>query len=229
MNTEHSDVSRGNILVVDDTPANLRLLAGILTDHGYAVRPVPNGKLALWGARGTMPSDLILLDIVMPDMDGYEVCQQLKADERTRDIPVIFLSALDDVSDKIRAFSVGGVDYITKPFQEEEVLARVRAHLMLRTLQKAIEERNAQLEEKNVQLEEKNVQLEEAIANVRTLRGLLPICAGCKKIRDDKGYWNQIEAYVESHSDARFSHGICEECADRLYGDQEWYRKSRTT
>ena len=147
MNTEHSDVSRGNILVVDDTPANLRLLAGILTDHGYAVRPVPNGKLALWGARGTTPPDLILLDIVMPDMDGYEVCQQLKADERTRDIPVIFLSALDDVSDKIRAFSVGGVDYITKPFQEEEVLARVETHLNQRRMQRRLEEQNQELTE----------------------------------------------------------------------------------
>jgi len=147
MNTDHSDVSQGNILVVDDTPANLRLLAGILTDHGYAVRPVPNGKLALWGARGTTPPDLILLDIVMPDMDGYEVCQQLKADERTRDIPVIFLSALDDVSDKIRAFSVGGVDYITKPFQEEEVLARVETHLNQRRMQTRLEEQNQELAE----------------------------------------------------------------------------------
>ena len=145
MNTDHSDVFQGNILVVDDTPANLRLLAGILTDHGYAVRPVPNGKLALWGARGTMPSDLILLDIVMPDMDGYEVCQQLKADERTRDIPVIFLSALDDVLDKIKAFSVGGVDYITKPFEDQEVLARVQTHLELKHAREKLKQQNREL------------------------------------------------------------------------------------
>ncbi len=145
MNTDHSDVFQGNILVVDDTPANLRLLAGILTDRGYTVRPVPNGKLALWGARGKTPPDLILLDIMMPDMDGYEVCQQLKADERTRDIPVIFLSALDDVLDKIKAFSVGGVDYITKPFEDQEVLARVQTHLELKHAREKLKQQNQEL------------------------------------------------------------------------------------
>jgi len=100
------------------------------------------------------------------------------------------------------------------------VLARVETHLTLRTLQKAVDEKNARLEEKNRQLEE-------ALANVRTLRGLLPICANCKKIRDGKGYWKQTEEYIEAHSDARFSHGICEECSEKLYGNQEWYRKKR--
>jgi len=145
MNTDHSDVFQGNILVVDDTPANLRLLAEMLTDRGYTVRPVPNGKLALWGARGKTPPDLILLDIMMPDMDGYEVCQQLKADERTRDIPVIFLSALDDVLDKIKAFSVGGVDYITKPFEDQEVLARVETHLELKHAREKLQQQNREL------------------------------------------------------------------------------------
>ncbi|MCP4630102.1 MAG: response regulator, partial [bacterium] len=145
MNTDHNDVFQGNILVVDDTPANLRLLAGILTDQGYTVRPVPNGKLALWGARGKTPPDLILLDIMMPGMDGYEVCQQLKADERTRDIPVIFLSALDDVLDKIKAFSVGGVDYITKPFEDQEVLARVQTHLELKHAREKLKQQNLEL------------------------------------------------------------------------------------
>ncbi|MCP4103290.1 MAG: response regulator [Lentisphaerae bacterium] len=145
MNTDHSDVSQGNILVVDDTPANLQLLTGILENHGYTARPVKDGKMALWGARGTIPPDLILLDIVMPDMDGYEVCQQLKADERTRDIPVIFLSTLDDVSDKIKAFSIGGVDYITKPFKEEEVLARVQTHLELKHAREKLKQQNLEL------------------------------------------------------------------------------------
>ncbi len=152
MNTDHSDVFQGNILVVDDTPANLRLLAGILTDRGYTVRPVPNGKLALWGARGTTPPDVILLDTMMPDMDGYEVCEQLKADEDTRDIPVIFLSAMDDVPGKIKAFSIGGVDYITKPFEDQEVLARVATHLSLRHAQQTLQEQNTQLEQVNSEL-----------------------------------------------------------------------------
>ncbi len=152
MNNDHRNTSKGNILIVDDTPANLRLLAGILTDQGYTVRPVPNGKLALWGARGMTPPDVILLDIMMPDMDGYEVCEQLKAGKDTRDIPVIFLSALDDVSGKIKAFSVGGVDYITKPFQDQEVLARVETHLSLRHAQQTLQEQNAQLEQVNSEL-----------------------------------------------------------------------------
>jgi two-component system, NtrC family, sensor kinase len=143
MNNE-MNTDRGNILVVDDTPANLRLLAGILNEKGYKVRPVPNGELALSAARG-MPPDLILLDIMMPEMNGYEVCQKIKADERTRDIPVIFISAINDVLDKVKAFSVGGVDYITKPFQVEEVLVRVETHLAMCQLQNKLKQKNEEL------------------------------------------------------------------------------------
>ncbi len=212
-------ISHGHILIVDDTPDNLRLLSGLLTTQGYEVRSVPSGRLALSGARAA-PPDLILLDIKMPGMNGYEVCEQLKAAECTRDIPVIFISALDETGDKLKGFAVGGVDYITKPLQEEEALARVHTHVTLRRLQQTREEQNARLEEKNVQLED-------ALANVKTLSGLLPICSKCKKIRDDKGYWNQIDAYIESHSETRFSHGLCQECADALYGDQPWYKNRR--
>ncbi|MDY7016019.1 MAG: response regulator, partial [Cyanobacteriota bacterium] len=131
MDNQENHLVRGSILVVDDTPANLRLLVGMLTQRGYEARPAISGKLALSGAR-TMPPDLILLDIMMPEMDGYEVCAQLKTDERTREIPVIFISALDETVDKVRAFRVGGVDYISKPFRKEEVLARVESQLRLR-------------------------------------------------------------------------------------------------
>ena len=143
MNNE-MNTNRGNILVVDDTPANLRLLAGILNGKGYKVRPVPNGELALSAARG-MPPDLILLDIMMPEMNGYEVCEKIKADERTRDIPVIFISAINDVLDKVKAFEVGGVDYITKPFQMEEVLVRVETHLAMCQLQTKLKQKNEEL------------------------------------------------------------------------------------
>jgi len=121
----------GNILVVDDTPANLQLLTEMLKERGYKVRPAPSGELALRGARAA-PPDLILLDITMPGMDGFEVCSHLKADERLREIPVLFISALNETSDKVRAFQAGGVDYVTKPFNIEEVEARVRTHLDLR-------------------------------------------------------------------------------------------------
>jgi len=144
MNNKIPSTDRGNILVVDDTPANLRLLAGILNGNGYKVRPVPNGELALSAAKG-MPPDLILLDIMMPEMNGYEVCEKIKADERTRDIPVIFISAINDVLDKVKAFAVGGVDYITKPFQMEEVLVRVETHLAMCHLQKKLQEKNNEL------------------------------------------------------------------------------------
>ena len=135
---------KGNILVVDDTLATLRLLVNMLVNQGYEVRPAPNGALALRAAQST-PPDLILLDIKMPGMDGYTVCEKLKANPETEDIPVIFISALNEVLDKVKAFSVGGVDYITKPFQLEEVLARVRTHLTLRQLQKRLQERTHQL------------------------------------------------------------------------------------
>ena len=119
-----------NILVVDDTHANLRLLNDLLTGQGYVVRPVTNGLKALSSAR-LRPPDLILLDIMMPDMDGYEVCRQLKADERTQNIPIIFVSAIQEEAEKVKAFSEGAVDYLTKPFAEGEVLARVATHLDL--------------------------------------------------------------------------------------------------
>lgn len=140
-----------NILVVDDTRANLRLLVSILSENGYKVRPAPNGQRALAVAMN-YPLDLILLDINMPDMNGYQVCEQLKADERTREIPVIFISALNEVLDKVRGFEVGGVDYITKPFQFEEVLARVKTHLTLRALQSELQEKNAQITRLNGKL-----------------------------------------------------------------------------
>ena len=119
------------IIVVDDTRENLKLLTGMLSEQGYRVRIVPNGERALVSVQRERP-DLILLDILMPGMDGFQVCRALKADERLRDIPVIFVSALDEVFDKVTAFSIGGVDYIQKPFQVEEVMARVRTQLSLR-------------------------------------------------------------------------------------------------
>jgi sigma-B regulation protein RsbU (phosphoserine phosphatase) len=137
-----------DILVVDDVAANLQVLTGMLKDRGYKARPVPSGKLALLAARKDRP-DLILLDINMPDMNGYEVCQHLKADEDLRKIPVIFISALNENLDKVKAFAIGGVDYITKPFQMEELHARVETHLKLRRLQIELEESNARLAEAN--------------------------------------------------------------------------------
>jgi signal transduction histidine kinase len=140
-----------DILVVDDTPANLQLLTGMLKEHGYRVRPVPCGKLAIQAVQNEKP-DLILLDINMPEMNGYEVCEYLKADEATKEIPILFISALDETIVKIKAFAAGGVDYVTKPFQFEEVEARVRTHLKLRRLQIELARQNRQLQENYDQL-----------------------------------------------------------------------------
>lgn len=137
---------KANILIIDDTPENLNLLSVMLSDQGYKVRSVTKGVTGLRGAQAA-PPDLILLDINMPEMNGYEVCQRLKAHDRTREIPVIFISALGDVLDKVKAFAVGGIDYITKPFQVEEVLARVETHLTIRQLQIQLQAQNTQLQQ----------------------------------------------------------------------------------
>ena len=149
MNLEKSSAGQpASILAVDDTPANLQVLAAMLKDHGYKVRPVPSGKLALLAARRD-PPDLILLDINMPEMNGYEVCEHLKADNKLKEIPVIFISALTEQLDKVKAFATGGVDYLTKPFQMEELHARVETHLNLRRLQIELEDTNARLAKAN--------------------------------------------------------------------------------
>ncbi|MGD1703192.1 hybrid sensor histidine kinase/response regulator [Dapis sp. BLCC M229] len=171
--------NNGRIIVVDDTPANLHLLSNLLEERDYEVRAFPSGKLALMGMKNFLP-ELILLDITMPQMNGYEMCEYLKEDEKWRDIPVIFISALNEIFDKVKAFSVGGVDYITKPVQAEEVLARVETHLQLFRLREMLQKTNfiqsqklaqqnrqlktlnQELEKANKELKEKYLQLEEA-------------------------------------------------------------------
>jgi len=148
---EQNDRYQADILVVDDTPDNLRLLIRILQKQGYKVRPVTNGFSALEAIQSS-PPDLILLDIMMPDLDGYELCQKLKAEQQFSQIPIIFLSAIEEGINKAKAFEVGGSDYITKPFQMKEVLARVSNQLAVRSLQIQLQENNQKLTEQNVQL-----------------------------------------------------------------------------
>jgi len=189
----------GDVLIVDDVPENLTVLKQMLEEQNYRVRPAINGEIAL-RAVSSSPPEIILLDIRMPGMDGYEFCRRLKSVEKTRSIPVIFISALDELHDKVKAFSLGGVDYIAKPFQEEEVIARVRTHLTIRRLQQS--------------LEEKNDNLQKAMGEIKALQGIIPICAWCKKIRDDEGFWKQVEVYFSERSDVMFSHGVCPDCRE---------------
>ena len=209
MKNPSTDQPRDDILVVEDSLPSLQAVKNVLTEGGYTVRGATDGRTAMMIA-GAKPPGLILLDVSLPDMDGFEVCQRLKSENGTHDIPVIFITAKDDVVDKMKGFEVGGVDYITKPFHAEDVLARVETHLTIRNLQK-------RLEAKNRKLQEKNHQLEEALLNIKTLKGLLPICAHCKNIRDDGGYWQQVEVYIRDHSEAIFSHGICPGCLKKFY------------
>ena len=153
-------MTQGDIFVIDDNPINLNLLAHLLRERGYQVRIATSGRRGIVAVRTSVP-DLIMLDITMPEMNGYEVCQQLKADDQLRDIPVIFISALDDALDKVKAFEVGGVDYVTKPFQIEEVLARIENQLRISQLQKELRETNNQLERQRAQLLEANQKLKD--------------------------------------------------------------------
>jgi len=149
---------RGNILIVDDLPYNLRLLSLTLRTHGYNVRGATTGAMAIRAAQSPW-AELILLDVQLPDIDGYEVCKQLKSDEQTSGIPIIFLSALNETFNKVQGLAVGGVDYIAKPFQVEEVLARVETHLTIRRLQQSLQEQNLRL---LIEIEERQ-RLEESL------------------------------------------------------------------
>ncbi|NER22188.1 MAG: response regulator [Symploca sp. SIO1C2] len=160
MNSEQVNLPKQNILIIDDTPENLHFLSNGLARKGYEVKCAISGSIALLRVFAELP-DLILLDIKMPEMNGYEVCEYLKANEKTREIPVIFLSALHEVSDKVKAFASGGVDYITKPFQFEEVLARVENQLTIARLQKQLQQQNLRLQELNEELLKSNQELEE--------------------------------------------------------------------
>ncbi len=155
--------THATILIVDDVPANLALLRQHLNKHDFRVWVAESGESALEQLQHALP-DLILLDVKMPGMDGFEVCQHLKADPRTQDIPVIFLTAVADTEMKVRSFEVGSADYVTKPFEEVEVLARLNTHLAMRQLQQRLHDHNAQLE---VQIQARTVQLQQTNATLQ--------------------------------------------------------------
>ncbi len=201
------------LLIVDDNLKNLKVLLDLLKDHGFDISVARNGEEALERA-GRRPPDLILLDVMMPGLDGFETCRRLKANETTREIPIIFMTALTDVESKLKGFEAGGVDYVTKPLEYQEVIARLNTHLTIRRLQQ-------DLADKNAELQTKNEQLQQALDQVKLLSGLLPICSNCKKIRDDQGYWQDIAVYIRDHSEAEFTHGICPDCMRTLFPEYQ--------
>ena len=229
---EQNDHYQADILVVDDTPDNLRLLIRILQKQGYKVRPVTNGFSALEAIQSS-PPDLILLDIMMPDLDGYELCQQLKAEPQFSQIPIIFLSALEQGINKAKAFEVGGVDYITKPFHVKEVLARVSNQLAVRSLQIKLQENNQKLTEQNVQLhqeiaERRQVEMEtrlllratQAISKSENFESAIDLILRliCETIE-----WNLGEAWIPS------SDGQVLKCALGRYASDLSFSEFRQT
>lgn len=193
------------ILIIDDYVANIGILVDYLKGQGYETITALNGEAGIKRASFARP-DLILLDVMMPGLDGFETCRQLKADDSTCQIPVIFLTSFSEVTDKVKGFQAGGVDFITKPFQVEEVLARVQTHLTIQHLQNTLKTANAQLEIRNAELQE-------ALANIKTLSGLIPICAWCgSKIRNDHGDWVSVTDYISQNTNAELTHGVCPTC-----------------
>ncbi|MCP4713975.1 MAG: response regulator [Deltaproteobacteria bacterium] len=201
------------ILIIDDDSTSITLMETVLNENGYShILSSINAMAGLELARQTLP-DLILLDIVMPEIDGFEFCRRLRSDENHIDIPIIMVTGTGSMElDKAlkKTFDVGAVDFITKPIRAIEFLTRIKSALTLKAARDLIKEELTQRK-----LVEN--QLRKALAEIKQLSGMLPICSSCKKIRDDKGYWNQMETYIRDHSEVDFSHGICPECEKKLY------------
>ena len=205
------------ILIVDDTRDNQVILRAFLESAGYRDIVAVNSAAEAFRLLGidapitVEPEiELILMDIMMPGISGIEACRRIKATERVKDVPVIMITAKSEPQDLEQAFAAGAMDYMTKPVKKIELLARVRSALALK---QAMDGRKAREED----LARKNHELEHTLSEIKVLRGLIPICAACKKIRDDQGYWQQLETYIGQRSEAQFSHGICVDCMTKLY------------
>jgi len=196
---------RFRIMAVDDESINLQLITGHLKSE-YDILTALSGYDAI-DLLDKHEIDLILLDVMMPGMNGFEVCSVIKGDDRFADIPVIFLTAMDSQDAQLQGLELGGIDYLTKPINFALLKLRVRNHITLK-------ERNDLVKEQRNLLTQKNELLEAALAQIKRLEGIIPICSYCKKIRDDKQSWHQLEEYISNHSDALFSHGMCPDCVE---------------
>jgi DNA-binding response OmpR family regulator len=208
------------ILVTDDDPQVLLLTSSVLTRAGYEVLQGTTGKECFKMVYAHHP-DLVLLDVMLPDTQGGTVCRLIKADPGLRGTLVILLSGVQVSSDnQAEGLNTGADGYMVKPISNKELVARVQAMERIKRAEDA-------LREKEKQQEETILKLQVALAEIKTLKGLIPICASCKKIRDDEGFWNYLEAYISKHTDAVFTHGICPECAEKMKEEIRNMKKER--
>lgn len=196
------DYRKPLILVVDDSESNRHVLEEALQEE-YEIIIASDGEAAMRVVQEEARPDLILLDVMMPALDGYEVARRLKNSPETDEIPIIFITAKDSVQDETFGLAIGALDYVTKPFHLPVVKARVRNHIRLKLQQD--------------ELSQQKMALERALVEIKTLRGFIPICSHCHQIRDDKGYWQGLEAYIGDHTDVVFSHSICPDCVGEHY------------
>jgi len=229
---------------VEDSRTQALQLAGFLEDNGYGTRTVANGEEALSAVKENAP-DLVVSDVVMPVMDGFQMCHALKAQPESKDIPVILLTALSEPEDVIKGLECGANNFVIKPYEPGVLLSRIRHVLINRQprdgnavdigIRFQFRGRHYTLEsdrmqmldillttyetvlEQKKELMRKNAELSGAMSTIRTLEGMLPVCSGCRRIRDENGKWQYMETYITKHSGAEFSHGLCPDCLKKLY------------
>ncbi len=228
------------ILLVEDNPEQQLIIKNTLRKGSFNDLTLASSAneafnfLGIDNPEHIPATDLILMDIVMPYVDGIEACRKIKTTPHTSDIPIIMVTGLSQLENLDRAFDAGAMDYIVKPVKRIDLLARVQSALKLKQemdMRKAREQDLIEEIEHRKQIkrarEKLILELKEALAQVKTLSGLLPICSNCKKIRDDKGYWNQIESYLSNHSAVDFSHSICPDCLTDMYPDYTAVKERR--
>ncbi len=193
------------ILIVEDDFTSRNMLAVVLKKAGYEPLEATGGIEAWEILRQPDAPRLVILDWIMPDMDGIEVLRRVRNLHNDRPPYIIMLTTKAEKKDIVSALDSGADEYLTKPFDPDELQARVEVGCRMVKMQDT--------------LADKIEKLNSSVNEVKTLRGILPICSNCKKIRDDKGYWHQVEAYIQEHSDVKFSHGLCQECTEKLHPD----------
>jgi CheY-like chemotaxis protein len=202
-----------NILIAEDDPVSRRLLHATLTTWGYAVSATANGTEALAVLQREDAPSLAILDIMMPEMDGLEVCRKVRESQPTVPPYIILLTAMATKENVVKGLEAGANDYLSKPFHRDELRVRVGVGVQMLDLQRALTERVKELEA--------------AFSQVKQLQGMLPICSYCKKIRNDQNYWQRVEGYISDHTNVEFSHGICPDCSVRVKEDMADRKQQR--